>query len=102
MKLSRFFKVPIDYILGSDFIRWDINSDMFLYSGVNEEQSTDSDISVSEASVSYGKAATINSTSSLREIHTKFNRIEFDGLTQEEIDLLAEYAAFIKSRRKTK
>jgi len=27
LKLSRFFKVPIDYILGGDFEKWDINVD---------------------------------------------------------------------------
>ena len=90
MKLSRFFKVPIDYILGGDFKRWDINGDSMLYPSVDDVRSTDSGMSVSEADASY----------SLRNTTAAFDRVEFDGLTQEEIDLLAEYAAFIKSRRK--
>jgi len=90
MKLSRFFKVPIDYILGGDFKRWDINGDSMLYPSVDYVRSTDSGMSVSEADASY----------SLRNTTAAFDRVEFDGLTQEEIDLLAEYAAFIKSRRK--
>jgi len=90
MKLSRFFKVPIDHILGGDFIRWDINGNSLQYPSVDSVCSTDSDMSVSEACASYGH----------RNTTTAFDRVEFDGLTQGEIDLLAEYAAFIKSRRK--
>ena len=90
MKLSRFFKVPIDYILGGDFIRWDINGDSLQYPSVDGVRSTDSDMSVSEACASYNP----------RNIKVDFDRVEFDGLTQGEIDLLAEYAAFLKSRRK--
>ena len=57
-------------------------------------------MSVSEANVSYRKATTFNSNKNLRDTHADFDRTEFDGLTQDEIGLLAEYAAFIKSRRK--
>ena len=35
-----------------------------------------------------------------RNAQAAFDRIEFEGLTQTEIDSLAEYALFIKSRRK--
>jgi len=81
MKLSRFFQVPIDYILGGDFTRWDIESpNMF----------------VSELKAEY----TVNSKNIPQNTQEAFNRIEFEGLTHEEIDLLAEYAAFIKSRKK--
>ena len=89
MKLSRFFKVPIDYILGGDFKRWDINGDSLQYPSVDEVRSTDSDMSVSESGVTYRKA-----------LENENIRTEFDDLTHDEIELLAEYAAFIKSRRK--
>jgi len=75
MKLSGFFQVSIDYILGSDF-------------GL-----TGSGMSVSESKAEY----TIKDPSNAQ---AAFRRIEFEGLTQEELDLLAEYAVFIKSRRK--
>jgi len=80
MKLSRFFQVPIDYILGGDFTRWDTNGG-------------GSGMSVSESKATYTTYGSLNP-------QTAFNRIEFDGLTHGEIDLLAEYAEFIKSRRK--
>ena len=76
MKLSKFFQVPIDYILGGDFITWGL---------------TGSAMSVSESEAAYTTKPTAPAT---------FNRIEFEGLTHGEIDLLAEYAEFIKSRRK--
>ena len=41
-----------------------------------------------------------NTSYSLRDAQATFNRIEFDDLTHDEINLLAEYAEFIKSRRK--
>jgi len=68
MKLSRFFKVPIDHILGGDF-GMRVSENVPTYNFQNEK--------------------------------TKLDRVEFDDLTHEEIDLLAEYALFIKSRRKT-
>ena len=65
MKLSRFFQVSIDYILGGSFI-------------------------ISESKAAYGSL----------NAQAAFNRIEFEGLTNGEIDVLAEYAEFIKSRKK--
>ena len=100
MKLSRFFKVPIDYILGGDFTKWDINEENKLNLDEDLPHYYDIDMSVSEANVSYRKATTFNSNKNLCETHADFDRTEFDGLTQDEIGLLAEYAAFIKSRRK--
>jgi len=81
MKLSRFFEVPIDHILGGDFTRWNINGEDVSYQGIKTAHLTDCDMTVSEANISY-------------------NRIEFAGLTHDEIELLAEFAEFIKSRRK--
>jgi len=93
MKLSRFFKVPIDYILGGDFARWDIEGNRILYPDINTSYASGSDISVSEPITAYKK-------NDLRNTKVTFDRVEFEGLTQTEIDLLAEYAVFIKSRRK--
>ena len=101
LKLSRFFKVPIDYILGGDFTRWDINEENKLNPNADVAHCEGINISVSETSVPYSKTTSLNSTNILSEIHVDLNRTEFDGLTKDEIDLLAEYAAFIKSRRKT-
>jgi len=35
MKLSRFFKVPIDYILGGDFASWNVSEKHVPYRGVD-------------------------------------------------------------------
>ena len=99
MKLSRFFKVPIDYILGGDYIRWDINEEKMLYLAVDTSHLS-ADMSVSEADVSYKKTITSDTANGYHDVQTAFDRVEFHGLTQDEIDLLAEHAAFIKSRRK--
>jgi len=90
MKLSRFFQVPIDYILGGDFTKWDIYADVMINPGVGSSSPIDFEMSVSENLTAYNLWSEKNT----------FDRIEFEGLTQEEIDLLAEYAVFIKSRRK--
>jgi len=130
LKLSRFFRVPIDYILGGDFTRWDIDGDKMQSKDVDSLRLADSDISVSEPKAAYDtnrkkvnsagsaavdnhlsaphessipdtkQAAQPNTTYSPRNVQAAFNRIEFEGLTHEEINLLAEYAEFIKSRRK--
>ena len=100
MKLSRFFKVPIDYILGGDFMKWDISHERLLYPVDDAAHLVDFDMSVSDATVSYNKATSPNTANGLRDVQTAFDRDEFDDLTQDEIDSLAEYAAFIKSRRK--
>jgi len=131
LKLSRFFQVPIDYILGGDFTRWDIDGSRMPSTDVDTLRLADSDLSVSESKAAYDincknvnsiesaavgnhfsvalessipdtakQAAPPNTTYSLRNAQAAFNRIEFEGLTHEEINLLAEYAEFIKSRRK--
>ena len=131
MKLSRFFNVPIDYIIGGDFIRWDIDGDRVPYRDADASHLAGSDIFVSESEAPYKKInrsdiiiepATIDSQLSasagsstpdaikpatpsntaygIRSAQAAFNRVEFEGLTQGEIDSLAEYALFIKSRRK--
>jgi len=95
LKLSRFFKVPIDYILGGDFTKWNVGTDGSLYSNIEETHSIDSGMIVSEAEVVY---KIIKPTLKQSEL---FNRDEFGDLSKDEIDLLAEYALFIKSRRKS-
>ena len=86
MRLSRFFQVPIDYILGGDFVTWDINRSTMRHQGADVSRLPGSDMSVSEPDAEYCTQAA-------------FNRIEFEGLTQGEVDSLAEYALFIKFRR---
>jgi len=104
--LSRFFNVPIDYILGGDFTKWEMDGDSILTPDLVSTVSTSSDIYVSEAKMSYKK--TMQSTTIPKEANDlqlanfAFDRIEFADLTQHEIEVLAEYAAFIKSRRKSK
>ncbi|MCL2819545.1 MAG: helix-turn-helix domain-containing protein [Oscillospiraceae bacterium] len=95
MKLSEFFHVPIDYILGGNFVKWDICDERILYPGNNV-----SHLTVSEANVSYNQNKKSADTDSTGGVKTAFNRAEFAGLTQEETDMLAEYAMFLKSRRK--
>jgi len=90
MKLSRFFQVPIDYILGGDFTKWDFYGSTVQYPNADMQRSVGSELSVSESETEYG----------LQNAVSAFNRTEFEGLKQEEVDLLAEYAEFIKSRRK--
>ena len=50
--------------------------------------------------MSYKKSTSSSNTSDYVEVLTAFGRTEFHGLTKDEIDLLAKYAFFIKSRRK--
>jgi len=85
MKLSRFFNVPIDYILSGDFTSWSVSEKKVPYQSVE----------------AITPAAAPNATDDFRSANAAFNRTEFDGLTQSEMELLAEYAEFIKSRRKT-
>lgn len=131
MKLSRFFQVPIDFILGGDFIKWDIDEVRTPYPDVDTPRFTGSAISVSEPGSAYSinnksentiapaavdnqlcaprgpsipdttKPATpAHTTYGLLDAQAAFIRSEFEGLTQGETDMLAEYAAFIKLRRK--
>jgi len=131
MRLSKFFSVPIDYILGGDFIKWDISGckaqhhdadktflagsgisvsgqkAVYYTNGKNESSiepaAIDNQLTAPEASSDPDAsqlATSSNTTYGLRSTQAAFNRIEFEGLTQGELDLLAEYALFIKSRRK--
>jgi len=84
MKLSRFFKVPIDYILDGDFTSWNISEKHVPYQVANTMEATTAP----------------NTTDVLLDARAVFSRPEFDGLMQSEIELLAEYAEFIKSRRR--
>ena len=78
-QLSSFFQVSIDYILCSD---------------LSEEEESDKDINsvVGEARKLYQ----VDNNNALP------NRGEFKGLSEEEINKLAEYAEFIKSQRNKK
>jgi len=104
LMLSRIFNVPIDYILSGDFTRWEMDGDSILTPDLVPTVSTSSDIYVSEAKMSYKKAmqsTTVSKeTNDFQLANVAFDRNEFTDLTQSEIEMLAEYAAFIKSRRK--
>ena len=54
LKLSRFFQVPIDYILGGDFTRWDIDGSRMPSTDIDTLRLADSDLSVSEPIAAYG------------------------------------------------
>ena len=92
-KLSEFFLVPIDYILGGDVAEWEIIRDNALYADAAKSLPPDTVSVVNENKVSFEANNHSNA-------QTAFNRSEFEGLTQEEVDKLAEYADFIKSLRK--
>jgi len=131
IKISRFFQVPIDYILGGDFTRLGSNGSRIPSTDVDTLRIADSDLSVTEPKAAYGincnnvnsvestavdssvstspessipdktkQFTPPNTINSLRNVHAVYNRLEFEGLTHEEINLVAEYAEFIKSRRK--
>jgi transcriptional regulator with XRE-family HTH domain len=130
-KLSRFFHVPIDYILGGGFTQWSTTSDGTLYANFDKPHSDGAAASVSDAIITYienpaerelarltsdgiqlstsgdfptpdaVKTIMFNTPDNSSNTQTGFIRSEFEGLTQEEIDKLAEYAEFIKSRRST-
>jgi len=106
MRLSRFFQVSIDYILGGDFTKWDISGSKMLYQAVDMTQIIDSGLSVAEHRVAYSDVSQpdiwSNATYDSQNTQAAFARVEFEGLTQEEVDLIAEYALFIKSRRRDK
>ena len=92
-KLSRFFRVPIDYILDGGFTKWEIDGDRVVYVNTNRPIPPDSPTYVSEPKVAYEtNDENIGSFSA-------FNREEFNGLTLDEIEKLAEYADFLKTLR---
>ena len=101
MMLSEFFQVPIDYILGGDFTKWDFSKDSTLNTENYTSYLTALETFVSEATPMYNQNFTSTDTNSISGVKTAFDRVEFTGLTQEEIDILAEYAVFIKTRRKS-
>ena len=78
-QLSKFFNVTIDYIVGE-------------ITSVDFEVGNDYDISVSETKIPYD----------VKLDETLLKRSEFENLSSEEIEKLAEYAEFIKSQRNKK
>ena len=74
-KLPRFFNMSVDYLLGT---KKRVTPD--------EEQQADS------------KMLIIPEV--MNDVRVAFNRKEFKDLKQDEIDKIAEYAAFLKSQRK--
>ena len=129
-KLSRFFHVSIDYILGGDVTEWEKSSGRAPHSDAHKSSLGDTGSSFSDTKAVY-KATTVNddsvnfipngvqsgepsdlsvpdmansasvpnTTCNLGDAMVAFRRSEFEGLTPEEIDKLAEYAEFIKTQR---
>jgi transcriptional regulator with XRE-family HTH domain len=70
IKLSRFFEVSIDYILGSDLTRWDLDTSAKPYPCTEPSRFTGAEMSVSEYNETY-RASNLIST------YEAFNRVEF-------------------------
>ena len=87
--LSRFFLVPIDYIIGEDISEQGTVRTGMSYAENVEPIPSDIITSVREPQKSY--EARVPQNMLVRE--------EFKDLTQEEVDKLAEYAQFIKALR---
>ena len=110
-KLSRFFFVPIDYILGGDIEEWARGRDSVLYENSLEKQQTFADFFVKDANAPYGAnppgqlqrgrkdVPDGEPATEVVDLPAAFSRSEFAGLTTEEIEKLAEYAEFLKTRR---
>ena len=88
-KLSKFFSVPIDYIVGDNFSESGITAESIAGASIGEQTHFSAALKVAEPVTVYESKQTQNA----------FSRDEFVGLTLEEVDKLAEYAAFIKSLR---
>ena len=90
-KLSRFFLVPIDYIVGDEISEVGSEVEINNIMGIKSQFIYDSAATVAEPEVDY----------IINPERNAFNRDEFKGLTMFEVDKLAEYARFIKSLRAT-
>ena len=102
-KLSKFFHVTIDYILGVDIEETEPTKGSALYINADNPFHSDTSSYVSETKSTY--AADIVDGDTPNELIISlvaFRRSEFEGLTQDEINRLAEYAEFLKSLRKKK
>ena len=78
-QLSKFFLVSIDYIIGENSSDESVlNNELDSYIGENK--------------IPYN----------IKSNYNMFKRPEFDSLTHDEIDKLAEYAEFLKSKRHKK
>ena len=87
--LSRFFHVPIDYIIGEDFKETEPTGDDAPYKYEVNTMSSASALSVKESQPEYETYG----------LQGMFDRKEFENLTQDEVEKLAEYAKFIKTLR---
>ena len=81
-KLADFFHVSIDHIL---CVNADDNNSV--YSGIQNQRFSNTNLRVSEPNLDYKKNNSL------------FGRREFEELTNDEIDKLAEYALFLKTQR---
>ena len=90
-KLSRFFLVPIDYIVGDEIPECETADGISDSESFNSQFIYDSAAAVGDIVAEYKPNQERNA----------FNRDEFKGLTKTEVNKLAEYARFIKSLRTT-
>ena len=81
--LAKIFHVSIDYIVGDD----DMISGSISYHPENSQLHHNASLIASEPGIMYDTC----------RLKNDFNRDEFNNLTQNEIEKLAEYAQFIKS-----
>ena len=96
-RLSKFFNVSIDYILGGDLSEWETGRGRASYTDAAHPLRSDGIVVVGETQPEYALPGDPGNQSAL---HAAFRRSEFEGLTQEEISKLAEFARFLKTLRK--
>ena len=117
-KLSGFFHVSIDYILGGDYAQWIPADASMPYAAIAKPSLADAAAIVSDNTVSYNTkddcedathpppaafhSDTLGDASSADIKKAAFDRSEFEGLTHEEMEKLAEYAVFLKMLREKK
>ena len=109
-KLSMFFHVSIDYIVGGYFHDFPTTQDEVSYEVASEPSSETVVSIVSEANPKYDEASSCGNIadpftecspqSEANDSLSAFHRSEFEDLTEAEIEKLAEYAEFLKTKRK--
>ena len=92
LTLSKFFRVTIEYLLGGDAKDQEPAKEDMFYKDAGKRLSSDEALIVREHENTYETGHEHNN-------FTLFRREEFEGLTRDEIDRLAQYATFMKSLR---
>ena len=99
-KLSKFFLVSIDYILGGDMAEWELARNRVIYTDVDKQLPSGGAMSIGEGGTTY--ETNQHETNHKNDDSVMFDRKEFAGLTGDEMDKLALYAEFLKSLREKK